>query len=181
MKILILSDTFPEDINAFEEIDFNLASVFSKKGHDVFVLTVTQDKNEIGWDKNFNEFNVYRIYINSNQKIFRHYLGLCNLFIIKQLKEILKDISPDVIHAHKINRFLSYFLLKLSHKYCRAVFFTAHDKMSFNNGLIKSSLTEPCRSVSSFAPPKHPANIKAKQINKILFIRNFLSLNFYIK
>lgn len=133
MKILILSDNFPPESGAgAEKVAFDLSCEFSKKGHQVFVINTTQDKKKEKLGVDFNGMKIYRIYVPDYHNRWKAYLSLYNPKAIKKVEKILQEIKPDVVHAHNIHYYLSYYSLRLAKKYSRAVFLTAHDVMSFH-------------------------------------------------
>jgi len=55
---------------------------------------------------------------------------------LKKIKKIIKEIDPDIVHAHNIHYRISYSVLKLSKKLNKKVFLTAHDAMSISYGKL---------------------------------------------
>ncbi len=142
MKILVLSDTFPPTApGGAGQIAFKLASAFLKKGHQVFVITTRQDKL-IPEQEVFKGLKVFRIYSNYHER-WRACLSLYNPQVVGRVRTLIKEIKPEVVYAHNIHYYLSYYCLKLAQKYSKGVFLTVHDMMlvyygkwkpkSFNN------------------------------------------------
>ena len=166
MKILILSDSFPpESKGGADRVAFNLVNGFSKKGHQVFVITTSRSRytqmelasqdTQIHAEKNYlrksayaegknprvsastnQGIQIYRIYVPYYHERWRAYLSLYNPWAIKQVKKIIKEIKPDIVNAHNIHYYLSYHCLKIANKYSKAVFLTAHDVMLFHYGKL---------------------------------------------
>jgi glycosyltransferase involved in cell wall biosynthesis len=133
MKILFLSDSFPPNhLGGAEMVDYNLARAIDKKGHQIFVISSTQQKNREG-KINHSGLRIFQIYSNYHER-WRAYLSLYNPQTIKKVERIIKRIKPDVVHAHNIHFYLSYHCLKVAKKYSRAVFLTAHDVMLVHYG-----------------------------------------------
>jgi len=131
MKIVILSDDFPpKSLGGAGIVAFMQAKELSKRGHEVSVITTFQDK---GVDEKIelDGMTVYRIQTNYNM-FFRAYVSLFNLKTVFKVKNILKDIKPDVVHAHNIHQFLSYKVLDYARQFSKKVFITFHDVMSFH-------------------------------------------------
>jgi len=141
MKILILSDSFPpESKGGADRIAFNLVNGFVKKGHQVFVITTTQDKKKSTLNHQVQAPNIYRIYVPYYHQRWKAYLSLYNPLAVSQVKRIIKQIKPDIVHAHNIHYYLSYHCLKIAKKYSQAVFLTAHDAMLFHYGKLTEFL-----------------------------------------
>lgn len=131
MKILILSDDFPPQISGgASRVAFDLAIGLQRAGHQISVITTCREKKEEK-DTNYGGLNIFRIYANYHER-WRAYLSLYNPQTVGRVKELIREIKPDVIHAHNLHRYLSYHCLKIAKKYCKAVFLTAHDAMLFN-------------------------------------------------
>jgi len=135
MKILILSDSFPPDhTGGAEVVAFNLANGFQKLGNQVYIITTVREKSKAG-QFDYQGLKVFRIY-SDYYKHWQAYLSLYNIQIVSQVKKIIKQIRPDIVHAHNIHYYLSYYSLKIAKKYSRAVFLTAHDVMLFHYGKL---------------------------------------------
>lgn len=135
MRIIILSDGFPPTgLGGGEIIPSNLTHLLLSKGHDVFVITTTQKKSEVGIVE-AGKLTVYRIYSEYNLR-FRSYVSLCNPAVLKEVQKIMENVNPDIVHAHNIHTHLSYASLKLAKKYSKGVFLTFHDVMSVHYGKV---------------------------------------------
>ncbi len=131
MKILILSDDFPpKSSGGAGLVAFMQAKELANRGHSVSVITTFQEEDS---DEkiDFEGMTVYRIYTKYNM-FFRAYISLVNLGIIFKVKNILKEIKPDVVHAHNVHQYLSYKVLDYAKQYSKKVFITFHDVMSFH-------------------------------------------------
>lgn len=135
MKILILHDDFPpHHQGGAGVVAFNLAHKLQQAGHDISVLTTVNKKEEAG-SAEYEGLKIFKIYTDYNPK-WRAYLSLYNYQVIKQIKKIIKQIKPDIVHAHNVHTYLSYHSLKIAKKNSRAVFLTAHDVMLFHYGKL---------------------------------------------
>lgn len=133
MKILVLSDDFPPNGQASAEtVAFNLARDLQKRGHSLFVITTTRDKSG-GGESEYERMRIFKVYSNYPVSLMS-YFSLYNPQTIGRVREIIKKIKPDIVHAHNIHYHLSYHCLKISKKYTKAVFLTAHDTMLFSYG-----------------------------------------------
>jgi glycosyltransferase involved in cell wall biosynthesis len=135
MKVLILQEDFPpQSFGGAGFSVFDLAGGLYRAGHEVFVITTCQDKSkeEIADYQGLKVFRIFAHYPNG----WRAYLSLYNPQTIKRVRELIKEINPDVIHAHNIHFYLSYHCLKIAKKAGKALFWTARDVMSFNYGKL---------------------------------------------
>jgi glycosyltransferase involved in cell wall biosynthesis len=133
LKILILQDDFAPYEKGGAGVMTNLmAKGFVSAGQEVFVITTVQDKKLAG-DSVENGMKVYRIYSDYHER-WRSYLSLYNPSVIGRVRELMKEIKPDVIHAHNIHYYLSYNCLKIARQFTDKVYLTAHDIMSFYPG-----------------------------------------------
>jgi len=135
MKILILSDSFPpESKGGAEVVVFKLAKGLRKFGEQIYIITTTQEKSQVG-HFDYQGLTVFRIYADYHER-WRAYLSLYNPQTVSRVKVIIKQIQPDIIHIHNIHYYLSYHCFKIAKKYSQAVFLTAHDVMSFHYGKL---------------------------------------------
>lgn len=135
MKILFLSDGFPPASGGGAEIvAFNLAKGLKELGHQIYVITTVQDRGQVE-ELDYRGLKVFKIYANYHER-WRAYLGLYNPQTVGQVKEIIRKVNPDVVHAHNTHRYLSYHCLKIAKKYSQTVFLTAHDAILFHYGKL---------------------------------------------
>ncbi len=131
MKVLFLIDNFPpRSFGGAGLVAYNLAKGLLKEGYKVFIITTVQDKTEKGEVK-LENLNIFRIYSNYHHR-WQAWLGLYNPQTVSKVEKIIREIKPDIVHAHNIHRYLSYYCLKIARKYSKAVFLTVHDVMLFN-------------------------------------------------
>lgn len=130
MKILILQDDFfPEVRGGAAIVAFGLSKGFLSRGHEVSVITATQNINLVGKSK-VDGIDIYRLFSSYHER-WRAYVGLYNRQTVGQIRKIIADIKPDIVHAHNIHQHLSYHSLKLAKKNGAKVFLTAHDSMLY--------------------------------------------------
>lgn len=134
MRIVFMTDKFFPYQTTVGKIVFHDAEKLLDRGHSVFIITTVQDEAQEGWFE-YEGLRVFRIYSRYHEK-WRAYLSLYNPQTSGKIKKILKDINPDVVHAHNIHYRLSYYALKLAKKSGAKVFLTAHDVMSFHYGKL---------------------------------------------
>jgi glycosyltransferase involved in cell wall biosynthesis len=135
MKILFLSDDFPpESFGGAGIVAFNIAKKLKSLGNDISVITVVSDKTKEGIVE-YEGIKVFKIHSSYHER-WRGYLSLYNPFAVRKVEKIISQEKPDVVHAHNIHYYLSYYSLKLANKYSKAVFLTAHDAMSYAYGKV---------------------------------------------
>lgn len=135
MKILYLQDDFPP--NSFGGagiVAFQLAKKMQEYGHEIFVFCVTQKKDEEGWTE-YDGLKIFQAYSNYSER-WRAYISLYNISVLLRLKKVLREINPDVVHAHNIHKHISYYAFLMSKRSGAKVFLTAHDVMSFHYGKL---------------------------------------------
>lgn len=135
MKILFLQDDFPPYTRGGAGIiAFNFAKKIQEKGHIVYVISTVRNKNEEG-ESEYEGLKIFKIYSFYNER-WRAYLSVYNPFTVKKIEKIIKKIKPDIVHAHNVHSYLSYYSLKLAKQYSFKVFLTAHDTMLVSYGKL---------------------------------------------
>ena len=109
---------------------FCLACGLYGAGHQVFVITACQKKEDEGYI-DYQGLKVFRIFANYHER-WRAYLSLYNPQTVRRVREIIREINPDIVHAHNIHSYLSYYCLKIAKEAKKPVFLTARDVMLFN-------------------------------------------------
>lgn len=133
MRILYLTDEFPPTVTGGAAIvAYNFAAALFKKGYEVFIITANQDRTCAG-ESEVDGIKVFTFY-SKYPNFLRHYISLYNPFAVFNIKKILKNIKPDVVHAHNVHSHISYHSLKLAKKFGCKVFLTAHDTMLVSYG-----------------------------------------------
>ena len=135
MKILVLSDDFPPlALGGAGIVAFNLAQGLQGAGHEIFVITAVGEREKEGWTE-FEGLKIFRIYSHYHPR-WRAYLSLYNFQTIPKIKKIIEEIGPEIVHAHNVHTYLSYYSLKIAGERTAAVFLTAHDTMLFHYGKL---------------------------------------------
>lgn len=137
MKILFLSDDFPPQSFGGAGIStYELAKGVHDAGHEVFVITAVRKKEDAG-EYNFEGLKVFKIANNYHER-WRAYLGLYNPPVIRELKQILAKIEPDIVHVNNVHQYLSYHSIKLAKKISKGVVMTFRDTMAFTYGKLET-------------------------------------------
>ncbi len=128
MKILILSDDFPPaSYGGAGVIAAATAKGLSDCGHEVWVITTTNDRKLVG-QSTVEGFTLIKVYASGGDR-FRAYRSLYNQQTVGEVKKWLAKIKPSIVHAHNVHNYLSYTCLKEAKKSGAKVFLTAHDAM----------------------------------------------------
>ncbi len=137
MKILILQDDFPpHSFGGAGVISYNLARELVVRGHEVHVLTAVQDKNKSGVTRpELDGMTIHRIHANFSQN-FQAYKCLWNPSAVREVQKVIAEFKPDVVHAHGVHTYLSYWSLVAAKRSGVRVIFTCHDVQSFNYGKL---------------------------------------------
>lgn len=135
MKILFILDEFlPENSGGAANVAFNLAKGLVESGHNLLVLTATNDAKRAG-DIEIEGIKIKKILTNPFGH-FRNYRNLKNLNILAKAKEIFEEYKPDIIHIHTLHHSFSYGIIGLAKRFSKAVFFTLHDAQTIYNGKL---------------------------------------------
>jgi len=177
MKILFLSDDFPPNsLGGAGIVAHNLAKAIKELGHDVYVVSATQDRSGEGSYVQ-DGLKVCKIYSEYHRR-WRAYRSLYNPYTVKKVRKVIADIKPDVVHAHNIHSHLSYYCLKIAKLAGASVFLTAHDVMLFNYGKIKIPAEATCENYFDYCGSSAWGQIKEykKRYNPVrnLIIKRYL-------
>lgn len=135
MKVAIVNDDFPpSSFGGAGMIAFRQAIAFQEKGHDVWVLTSTSKKNEVG-KRTYAGLTIQSIFSQYAPR-WQAYRSLYNSQTISQIESFFKTIQPQIVHFHNIHYHLSYHSLKLAYDLPAIVFLTLHDVMTFSYGKL---------------------------------------------
>lgn len=133
MKIVILQDDFPPyEMGGAGLLAGIIAKGLAANRNQVFVITSVRDKKLQGKFIE-NGLTVYRIHSDYSER-WRSYRSLYNWSVVGQVRSILSDIRPDIVHAHNIHYHISYYCLKIAREFTDKVFVTIHDIMPFYPG-----------------------------------------------
>jgi len=135
MKILFILDEFlPENSGGAANVAFTLAKGFKAQGHEILVLTATNNKGLAG-EIEIEGIKIRRIYARSFGKL-RNFKNLKNNNLLADAKNILAEYKPDIVHIHTLHNRFSYGIIKLAKEYSHAVFITLHDAQTVFNGKL---------------------------------------------
>lgn len=130
MKILILSDAFPPyGGGGAETVAYRLAKQYCRQNHKVVAITTVNQEKSAGTFTE-QEITIYRLFTNLPIRL-RAYWGIYNWQIISEIKKIVKEEKPDIVHAHNIHSGLSYYAFRVIKKLGIPIILTIHDAMPF--------------------------------------------------
>ncbi len=193
MKICIIANLYPPiAFGGATGVAASSAELLAQKGHEIIVITISPDNSNYIEEINnvkvyrINPLNLFSFYDDFKQrnrpaiiKFFWHAVDLWNLDSYLEVKKILKNEAPDIVHVHNYKG-ISMSLFNAVKSLNIPLIFTAHDHsfMCIRAGLLKGS-GEAC----------HNPNLGCKfyvQIQKIITAKpdlitapsNFLIENF---
>lgn len=135
MKIVLLHDQFPpEGFGGAAHSTALIAEGLLREGHDVSVITTCRKRSDAG-EMEYRGIKTWSIYSDYPDR-WRAYLSLYNPSVVREVKRLLAELRPDVVHIHNVHQYLSYHCFALAKRYAKAVVFTARDVMSFNYGKL---------------------------------------------
>lgn len=137
MKIVVLQDDLPPyHVGGGGVVAFRLAREFARMGHEVTAITTVQDRAHAG-SEILAGIKVHRLYSAYHPR-WRAYRSLYNKAVAHDVKRLLRELAPDIVHAHNVHTHLSYYSLVLAKRFARNVVMTEHDAMSFHFGKLPS-------------------------------------------
>ncbi len=137
MKIVMLQDDFPPHAKGGAGIAVStLSQELRREGHEIYIISTVQSQ-EMEGITNWNGIFVYNIYSQYPAR-WRAYVSLFNYKVVRQVEDLLRNIKPDIVHAHNVHQYLSYASLKAAKRLGHKVVLTAHDTMLFDYGKSES-------------------------------------------
>jgi glycosyltransferase involved in cell wall biosynthesis len=128
MKILILSDDFPPEVaGGAGMMAFRTAQAFMQSGHDVRVFCATSQAQNTTSNTAMHDGLVVTRFHSTYHERWRSWVSLWNPVAIRELKRIIEEFKPDVVHAHNVHAHISYAALMVAKKKVPKVYMTAHD------------------------------------------------------
>jgi glycosyltransferase involved in cell wall biosynthesis len=132
MKILIVSDQFPPyAAGGAASIAVAHAQGLQALGHTVTVFSVTEKREGVGWGS-YNSIPVYYAYSSYHPRWRFWYFSLFHRRLLRELRSLLGEVQPEVVHFHNAHQHISYAALKIAKQYGARVFMTLHDVMQFS-------------------------------------------------
>ena len=186
MKILeITTDYVPNNISGAEILCFRLVTELKERHQLVLATPINQEK--IDGVRNFKLIKIRNKYL---RKLFFDYYNPINEW---RIKKIIREVNPDVIHAHNLYGY-GYRLLRACSRR-RPTCITAHDywPIDYDSNLLGGNRLGPKKILSKLhslivkyslkdvlliAPSAYMANqLEQRLPNKIICIRNGIEIN----
>lgn len=132
MHICVLSDGYPPwEEGGAQRIASQLATTYRQYGHEVSVITTVPNQTDTG-TTTVEDVSVYRIWTPRFPRALA-YIRPLNPVVVRPVRRLLADLSPDVVHAHNIHR-LSNVSLRLATNQGVPVVKTFHDAGTVSYG-----------------------------------------------
>lgn len=99
LKLLIVADTFPPDVNGAAKFTVNLAIGMAKLGHEVHVVCPAASRRHGTWYETYDgaRFLVHRL--PSDRWYLHDWLRYVKPWMARHyMRQVLDDVRPDVIH-----------------------------------------------------------------------------------
>jgi glycosyltransferase involved in cell wall biosynthesis len=134
MRVVILSDTLPPDSpGGAGKVAWMLGQGLIAAGHQITFITSTRGPSKTETRQGFPVYSLHSDYAYR----WSAWYGLFNPQVIVPLNKLLRDLKPDIVHAHGIHIHLSYHSLAIARVAAKAAtVFTAHDAMPFAYGKV---------------------------------------------
>ncbi len=137
MKIAILQDDFPpEHAGGAGMVAAASARQLHARGHEVTVIAATSDPDAAGVSE-WEGMQVYRLF-SSYPERWRAWRSLYNPAVVGQIRRLLQELRPHIVHAHNVHYHLSYASLAAAKRTGAKVFLTVHDVMPVEYGQVTS-------------------------------------------
>ena len=129
MRILFFIDLWDPRIGSSVRQMYQHAAGLRELGHETAAISTTTDPAETGW-RTVEGMQVFLIHSDYHAR-FRAWRALNHQPVIRELRPVLEEWRPDVVHSHLIHEHLSYEALREARRVGAGVVFTAHDSMTF--------------------------------------------------
>lgn len=133
MHIVILSDMLPPDEpGGAGRVAWQLGQGFVAAAQRVTFITSSPGPSRT---EKRDGFTVHVLHSRYAER-WRAWFGLFNPQTVWPLNRLLRQLRPDVVHAHNVHSHLSYHSLVIARHVGAATVFTAHDAMTFAYGKL---------------------------------------------
>lgn len=133
MHVVILNDSLPPDsAGGAGRVAWNLGHGLLAAGHRVTFVTTTRGPSGVEIRQGVS---VHVLHSNYAQH-WRAWFGLLNPQTIVPLNRLLRQLKPDVVHAHNVYHYLGYHSLVIGRFAHAATVFTAHNVMPVAYGAL---------------------------------------------
>jgi glycosyltransferase involved in cell wall biosynthesis len=129
MRVLFLNDLCDPRIGSSIRLMYQEAEELRARGHQTTVISTTRERTEAGTTQLAGS-EVHRIHSDFPPR-FRAWVTLNNRGVVREVKRIIGEWKPDVVHSHLVHSNLSYAALTTAREAGAGVVFTAHDSMTY--------------------------------------------------
>lgn len=129
MRILFLNDLFDARLGSSVRLMYQAAARLRELGHETLLVATTPKQDEVGTFE-IEGCEVRRLHSDYPFR-FRAWASTSKRAIVGELRKILEEWKPDVVHSHIVHTHLSYHALTAARESGAGVVFTAHDAMTF--------------------------------------------------
>jgi glycosyltransferase involved in cell wall biosynthesis len=137
MRTVLLSDRLPPDVlGGAENVAWNLAASLAAAGHEVVAITGGAKAPHV---ETRQGVVVHHIPTHLPPALHR-WQALINPAAVRQVRQIVAAVRPDVVHAHNLHNQLSFAALGAVQRMGIPTVFTAHDFMTFTFGKLSHGL-----------------------------------------
>lgn len=139
MRVVVLADEFPpETAGGSGMIAHAFARGILQCGHEVIVLTVTSDRTHVG-ESVEGGMRVVRLFSRYHPR-WRSWLSVWHPSVTREVRRILAQVRPDIVHAHNVHQHLSYASLRIARRYA-PVILTMHDAVALSQQKLRPRTT----------------------------------------
>ncbi|MAG36752.1 MAG: hypothetical protein CL878_11005 [Dehalococcoidia bacterium] len=130
MRILVLSDNFPPaNPGGAGAVAFAVARRLAEWGHEINVATYGGDER-FGHVSRQHGLTVHRLRSPWPRR-FRLYLSLLHPWLVARIARLVRELQPDVVHAHNLHEHLSLAALAAARITGAPLVLTVHDYRLF--------------------------------------------------
>lgn len=137
MRIAILQDDYPpRHLGGAGAVAHTLAKEYRRLGHEVLVITAARKSER--YEVDGIEVEALETW---HHPAVRAWVSLYNPPVIKEIRRLLAEFEPDMVHVHNVHTHLSYASLRVAKKSGARVVVTLHDAMSYAHGKVPDART----------------------------------------
>ncbi|OGJ63789.1 hypothetical protein A3E47_00095 [Candidatus Peribacteria bacterium RIFCSPHIGHO2_12_FULL_54_10] len=135
--VLLNDDALPTARGGAAVVVDHLRRAYAQAGHTVTLIT-TQQQHERWEEESDGAGRIIRLPIRTSLRN-RHRLCTGNPAAASHVKNALRELRPDAVHAHNLHAYLSYESLLLAKEHTDRTILTAHDTFLVSFGRIREN------------------------------------------
>lgn len=139
--VLLNDDALPTARGGAAVVVDRLRRAYARAGHDVTLITTHREHER--WEEESNSGSrIIRLPIRASPGN-RHRLCIHNPTAALHVRNALRELQPDAVHAHNLHAYLTYESLLLAKEHTDRIILTAHDTflVSFGRVRVNGKLT----------------------------------------